>query len=515
MPGTRQLLTDAAAAAALIAAVAVVFVAERKPRPAAGAAASEGPPAVAAPTVAAAPAPAVPERPAPPPPQEPARELIPAPAPVAAARPPEPANPTAPAAAQAQPSIYAGRTAANRPQVAQQRGGSPATERAVQNGLDWLVRHQAEDGHWSDRCLGPGARTRCTKPGVCSAPGAHFPTAQTGLALLALQGGGHYYANGAPHSVSVKRGLEWLVSQQAADGCLTANRTNYFMYEHGMAAFALAEAVATARHAGQAPDPRYVAALEKAVRFIEKCQDPKGGGWRYAPQMAGDTSVSGWVVLALKTAKEADVAVTPACLEAAVKYFKSCEGADGVTEYVPGGRPTDPLVKDILGPALDLAKNPPGGLIGGGGEMNEATRQLVQGVNQMLLGSRAAMTGVGLLAQHFLPGTFDDRHVKASAKLLADYAEKAWGKSPGFDYYMLYNCTLGMFLEGGPEWDRWNKAVRDRLLAAQGTKGCERGSWSPGEHYGMIGGRVYCTALAVLTLEAYYRFARTDAATPP
>ena len=37
---------------------------------------------------------------------------------------------------------------------------------------------------------------------------------------------------------------------------------------------------------------------------------------------------------------------------------------------------------------------------------------------------------------------------------------------------------------------------------------CERGSWPPSDQWSSRGGRIYCTALAVLTLEVYYRFQR-------
>ena len=36
--------------------------------------------------------------------------------------------------------------------------------------------------------------------------------------------------------------------------------------------------------------------------------------------------------------------------------------------------------------------------------------------------------------------------------------------------------------------------------------GCERGSWDPNSKWGRQGGRIYSTALAILTLEVYYRY---------
>jgi hypothetical protein len=66
-----------------------------------------------------------------------------------------------------------------------------------------------------------------------------------------------------------------------------------------------------------------------------------------------------------------------------------------------------------------------------------------------------------------------------------------------------------MFMAGGEPWKRWNDVVRDHILSLQvrGTD-CARGSWEPNDRWSSEGGRVYSTALAVLSLEVYYRFAR-------
>ena len=78
---------------------------------------------------------------------------------------------------------------------------------------------------------------------------------------------------------------------------------------------------------------------------------------------------------------------------------------------------------------------------------------------------------------------------------------------PG-DYYTFYNGTLAMFQAGGQPWKRWNDVVRDTLVDRQcgEDEGCRRGSWDPTGRWSPEGGRVYSTALAVLTLEVYYRY---------
>ena len=48
--------------------------------------------------------------------------------------------------------------------------------------------------------------------------------------------------------------------------------------------------------------------------------------------------------------------------------------------------------------------------------------------------------------------------------------------------------------------------MRDFLIATQSNSGHESGSWFFKERYGSVGGRLYTTAMAVMTLEVYYRY---------
>jgi hypothetical protein len=59
----------------------------------------------------------------------------------------------------------------------------------------------------------------------------------------------------------------------------------------------------------------------------------------------------------------------------------------------------------------------------------------------------------------------------------------------------------------GPSWGKWNEALREHLVAAQQPDGPDAGSWlfRSVQRNARVGGRLYCTALAALTLEIYYR----------
>ena len=74
-------------------------------------------------------------------------------------------------------------------------------------------------------------------------------------------------------------------------------------------------------------------------------------------------------------------------------------------------------------------------------------------------------------------------------------------------YYNYYGTQV-MKQYGGNEWKRWNAKMRDYLVKSQDKKGSAKGSWmfNRKNHSSERGGRLYCTALACMTLEVYYRY---------
>ena len=231
--------------------------------------------------------------------------------------------------------LYGLRTAKNREEWVSYLGGSTESEAAVNAGLAWLARHQADDGHWSDA-------GKCEQDGPCQNLSTYGATvAETGLAVLAFQAGGNYYFNDRKYSDHVKRGLDWLVKQQKRDGCLFGPAAKW--YEHGIGTFALAEACAVARAEKKEPDPRYLDAATHAIKFMERHQY-RGGGWQYQLDQpgCGDTSVTGWQVLALKSAMEAKIEVSPDTIRRVVKFFDACATpATGRTGYMDKTRGSD------------------------------------------------------------------------------------------------------------------------------------------------------------------------------
>ena len=132
-------------------------------------------------------------------------------------------------------------------------------------------------------------------------------------------------------SASATDSIGWW-RHQRPDGCLLdrdhgTGACN--MYEHGIAAFALADACEMAASLQRDPFDPYRQATQKAVQFIHYAQHGDGG-WRYTEDRDGpsDVSVSGWQVLAMKTARRADISeVSEDCITRMEGFFKVAKTA--------------------------------------------------------------------------------------------------------------------------------------------------------------------------------------------
>ena len=160
-------------------------------------------------------------------------------------------------------------------------GGSKATERGVDNALQWLAFHQEADGHWDAAKYGASNKV---------------DTAVTGFALLALLGAGNSEIDGK-YAENVKRAVAWLIGKQQANGMIfdqtDSGGHRGIGYPTAIATLALCEAAGISREA------ETIAAAQKAVDYIAVHQQGEGKdrfGWRYSPKSNGDISVSSWFI---------------------------------------------------------------------------------------------------------------------------------------------------------------------------------------------------------------------------
>ena len=347
------------------------------------------------------------------------------------------------------PPVYEHRVQSDRLAIATRRGGGPETEAAVEAALKWLADNQHADGRWDADQHGAGREQQVLGHDRQGA-GVKADTAVSGLAILAFLGAGYTHDEG-PYQKAVGRGLEYLMSEQGADGNLAGRATLFAkMYCHGMAALALCEAYA------MTGDARLEPAVRRAIGFTLTAQDPTTGGWRYQPGDTGDMSQHGWQVMTLKSAELAGIPLSPTTRSRAIEFIDSVTtGNDGgLARYRQGQAATRPMTAEAL-----------------------FCRQLL---------------GV-------------ERGPAASAEAARFILEERPGAGQDNFYYWYY-ATLAMYQTQGDAWEQWNAALKSRLLATQRDSGQLTGSWNPTTVWGGYGGRVYTTSMAALSLEVYYRY---------
>jgi hypothetical protein len=299
------------------------------------------------------------------------------------------------------------------------------------------------DGSWS---MDPGQCPKCQ--GKCKDPGNRLQAKMgaTAMGILPFLGAGQTHKVGK-YKASVQAGLGFLartmkVTQNGGD-CTDPGGS---FYSHGLCAIALCESYALTQ------DKSVGQAAQLAINFISYAQDPVGGGWRYAPKQAGDTSVVGWQLMALKSGHMSNLLVRPQTVKDATKFLNSVQDDGGAYYgYTDKGR--------------------------GGGT-----------------------TAVGLLCRMYLGWKHDEPALETGVKFLAKRGPSAT------DIYYNYYATQVLHHYEGELWSAWNDKMRDQLVNTQSKTGHETGSWFyPGGHANEAGGRLYCTALSVMTLEVYYR----------
>jgi hypothetical protein len=281
--------------------------------------------------------------------------------------------------------------------------------------------------------------------GLCRNPGTDAcTTGSTALVLLAFLGAGYTHVDGE-YQDTVKRGLYYLTTK-AIITKHGADLQDGSLYGQGISTAALCEAYA------MTGDKSLRDLAQKAIHFIVYAQDTRGGGWRYSPGQPGDTTVTGWQLTALKSGQMAGLEVPSPTIALIERFLDSVQTEEGACY---GYRTTDP---------------------------------------------GRATTAVGLLCRMY---TGWSRYRPALQRGVL-YLYK-WGPSDD-NMYFNYYATQVMIQSDGAYWPTWNRQMRDFLIATQAKNSHESGSWYFPGGYGDRGGRLYNTAMAVMTLEVYYRY---------
>jgi hypothetical protein len=336
----------------------------------------------------------------------------------------------------------------------------PQTELAIEKGLEFLAKHQRADGSWHLEDFGENVEIRSA-------------TAATALAMLSFQGAGYTHRQFKYESVC-GRALKWMIQNQRPNGDLyvrtdPTSDSNAWLYSHSIATLALCEAY------GMTQDDSIKQNAQSAINFLIQSQDPQGGGWRYQPKIGSDTSVTGWCMMALKSAELSGLQV-------------SQESYRGIAKWLAGSQASENQ-KYLYRYNWQAADTP-------------ATRH-----GRL---PTPVMTSVGLLMRLYLGWRRDHPDMqRGTAWLVERLPVEGTVQNPQRDTYYWYYATQVMFHMGGERWKSWYGSLYPMLVRTQKMNGEYAGSWEPNgqipDAWGRFGGRLYVTTLNLLSLEVYYR----------
>jgi hypothetical protein len=418
--------------------------------------------------------------------------------------------------------VYGNRMGPGRENLAKQRGSTKATESAVNAALRWLARHQNEDGSWS-----PDRFDRhCKAQDKCDGFGdAKYDVGITALALLAFLGRGYTHLSRESYQDPltgknicygdvVYKAIVYLQKEQEASGKIAGGDRDKYMYNHAIATMALAEAF------GMTNEPLLKPAAEKAIDYLLAAQNRTqlGGattttGWRYRYRYAedlqrrggaSDTSVTGWCVLALKSAALSELRINKIDrgYDGAYRWIQSV--TDDTRSYLVGYdsiRSAGLKVKSCVCPK-DKCRC---------GSGRHCT-------GNCMWANHPTMTAIGVLTRLYVKGNPRDPAVRGGIEIitrsenLPRWEQRDQNGENQIDSYYWYYAALALAQYTGWRghlWNKWVKAINKTLPPHQHTKkeGCKDGSWDPKlDRWGFEGGRVYVTAINALTLEVFYRY---------
>lgn len=330
--------------------------------------------------------------------------------------------------------------------IAQESGVTLEIDAAIKRAAGFLVSQQHANGSIADR---------------------GHENAMTSLAIMALASVGHQPTDPTAEGAMIKKGLQFVLSSNRQD------KTGYFgasdgsrMYGHGIVTLMLTEMIGMG--GDDRTDDAIHQACQKAIDLIIRSQRVKKpgfakGGWRYTPDAAdSDLSVSVWQLMALRSAKNDGLDVPSSTIDDAIVY----------------------LVRSFTSP-VDANGQPKQAKNGFSYEANNDSPTFT-------------MSAAGLLAMQVC-GQYDSPLVIGASEWLKEHPPK-WGER--FVLYGIYYYAQGMHQRGGETAESASKLVASELLKHQEPNG----SWQSSSGEEQNAGKVYCTALAILSLSVKYHF---------
>lgn len=318
--------------------------------------------------------------------------------------------------------------------------------------VPWLVSHQEADGRWDAdgfRSHDPDGSQRGT-PGIEEAD-----VAVTSLATLAFLGDGNTATVG-PYRKTVASAVSWLAEQQDPEsGWIGEQGHPRSLRYHALATVALSESDLFSPSAVGRTGCRH------AVRLLSD-RVLEDGGWSSdgTANMATDGLTTGWVFLALRSARDSGVEVDDALLSGAIAWFEA--HADEQTG----------LVSNSSDGTTDWKA-----------------------------------TALGVLCRVMTLGPDDEKDpalVAAGDQL--SRLQPLWSPDgAGMDPELWFLASLAAYRLGGEPWKRWNKTLKGLLVDKNRVI---HDAVTPVDPELLAEGSVAGVACATLSVEIYFRYAR-------
>lgn len=329
-------------------------------------------------------------------------------------------------------------------------------ETSIDRGLEWLAGQQQEDGRFpSEDSIQP---------------------AITSMAVMAFLSRGHVPDHGR-YGAKLSRAIDFVLATQRRHGefsLLPVEPPASHMlpgqtstYNHSIAGLMLGEVYGMT---SGARSRKIEAALNRALIYhrevqTRKKQDPTDvGGWRYGfpdgPDASSDMSVTGWALMFLRSARNAEFNVPKLYFDEGLDFVERCFEKDpknhgpGVFRYRPTGPPNQVTLANTASAMLTL-----------------------------ILGGRQDKESVAIGVKWFMSRNYP----------------RQWETS--YYYLSTYYSSQAMAQVGGDAWNQVFPQITRGLLQEQ----AKDGSWPADVSGERKFGSAYTTSLAILALTPPYQ----------
>jgi prenyltransferase beta subunit len=393
-----------------------------------------------------------------------------------------------------------------------------------------------------------------------------YDVSLTGLALLCFLCAGSNTSTGKYCEV-VKKGVQYLLDSQEESGCFGHSYLEAYMYNHSVATWAIAEAYALDN-----ANPFLMEPLQKAVDFLLKAQKNEGAWGYTAPCDVEDTSVTGWAMMALNAAQTAGLNIPERCYDGVkmflervndngeIGYYRDsndniiketsqfsaspigqyqCNNSDAIESLRSGtinqemanflqehgisispylnGSGTRTITTTTIG-SLRMDENNQTARWKFKDDAHDVSYDIsLQGntvyVSKVTNAFAAfkSMTALAITSRIFMNVDKEYIDLTRGADVILSQLPQ-WGEDENKNslvcYYYWHWATLALYQMGNKYWDNWKESLFEILMNHQEKTGCKKGSWPPIGKQCPKGGRVYCTALNILSLEIYHRYGK-------